>query len=86
MKQTFTALLAVIALLLIHGGLDKYQRVLDDRIAYAQWVDDACLPWHEGQRAIARVADGKLDCTLYDNVGYGRAVITVSAATMEIPE
>lgn len=86
MKTTITALLAVIALLLVHGLLDKYERLTDDRIAYARWVADSCLPHAEGQRAVARIDGGRLHCATFDNVGYGRAGITVSAATMEIPQ
>lgn len=39
MKPTLLALLVTAALLLLHGLLDRA-----DRIAYARWVRESCLP------------------------------------------
>lgn len=87
MKTTLTALLSVVALLLVHGALDKFDRLNDDRIAYARWVADSCLPVHEGDRAVARVVDGRLNCAIFSGGGYGKAApVVVSAATMEVPQ
>jgi hypothetical protein len=87
MRQTLTALLAVSALLLVHGLLDRFDRTNDDRIAYARWVRESCLPSAEGDRAIARINAGKLDCAIVSGGGYGRAApVIVSAATLELPE
>ena len=87
MRQTLTALLAVISLLLVHGLLDRFERSNDERLAYARFVHDSCLPSAEGDRAVARLADGKLDCTIYSGGGYGRtAPVVVSAATLERPQ
>jgi hypothetical protein len=87
MKPTMIALLAVSALLLLHGLIDRFERLNDDRIAYARWVRDNCLPAHQDDRAVVRLEGTKLRCTILSGVGYGKAApVVVSAATMEVPQ
>lgn len=86
MRQTLTALLAVVALLLVHGLIDRADRINDERIAYARFVYQSCLPAHEGDRAMARLTGGKIDCAIVSGGGYGKAApVVVSAATLEVP-
>jgi hypothetical protein len=82
---TLGGALALIVLILgAQGLLDRLERDTEDRIAYRQWVADACIPNH-GESAIA-VHDGKrLRCTIYSQRGYGLATEVVSASVMEAP-
>lgn len=78
------ALALVILILGTIGLLDRLERDTEDRLAYRQWVADACIPG-TGESAIA-VHDGKrLRCTIYSQRGYGLATEVVSAAVMEVP-
>lgn len=76
---------ALIALILgAQGFLDRIERDTEDRLAYRQWVADACIP-SRGESAIAINEGGKLKCTIYSQRGYGLATEVVSAAVMEVP-
>lgn len=81
-----TALGALVAMLIIgaYGLVDHIERATEDRLAYRQWVADACLP-RDGQTAIAINTDGKLRCTVYNRLGYGLATDVASSAVMEVP-
>lgn len=82
---TLLGALVLVALILIAQGLvDRIERDQEDRLAYRQWVADACTPG-DGETAIARQKDGKLHCTIYSHVGRGLVPIVVSAAVMEVP-
>lgn len=79
-----SALALVILILGAIGLLDRLERDTEDRLAYRQWVADACVPG-AGESAIA-INDGKrLRCTLYSQRGYGLATEVVSAAVMDVP-
>lgn len=87
MRQTLTALLAVAGLLMVYGLVDRAERIHDDRIAYARFVYQSCLPSHEGDRAVARLEGGKIECAIVSGGGYGKAApVVVSAATLEVPQ
>lgn len=78
------ALALVILILGSIGLLDRLERDTEDRLAYRQWVADACTP-NPGESAVA-IHDGKrLRCTIYSQRGYGLATEVVSAAVMEVP-
>lgn len=83
---TLGAAAGLVALVLgTQGLLDRIERDTEDRIAYRQWVRDACVPARARESAIA-VHDGKrLHCTVYSNYERGMAPIVVSAAVMEVP-
>jgi hypothetical protein len=78
------ALALVILILGSIGLLDRLERDTEDRLAYRQWVADACIP-SRGESAIAINEGGKLKCTIYSQRGYGLATEVVSAAVMEVP-
>lgn len=80
------ALAAVAAFLILQGLLDRQERVWAERMTYREWARRACMPTTEHQRAVARIEDGKLACTIYDNAGYGRIPVVAAAAYMEIPQ
>jgi hypothetical protein len=83
--RTLGAALALVALILgAQGLLDRIARDTEDRLAYRQWVADACTPG-TNESAVA-INDGKrIRCTIYSRVGYGLATEVVSAAVMEVP-
>lgn len=83
---TIGGALALILLILTAQGIaDAIDRHTDDRIAYRQWVEDACIP-AAGQTAWATHDGKRLHCTLYSQIGQGLAPITISAAVMEPPQ
>lgn len=83
--KTVGAALALVVLVLgAQGVLDRIERDTEDRLAYRQWVADACMPG-TGQTAIAINHGGKLQCTIYSRIGYGLATEVASAAVMEVP-
>lgn len=78
------ALALVILILGTIGLLYRLERDTEDRLAYRQWVAEACIP-NRGESAIA-IHDGKrLRCTIYSQRGYGLATEVVSASVMEAP-
>jgi hypothetical protein len=86
MKNLTISLLIVIALLLMHGLVDRFDRINDQRIAYGRWVADSCTPEAEGDRVTLRREGGRLRCTIFSGGGYGRAAPEmVSTATTEVP-
>lgn len=85
LKTLFAALALVILILGAQGFLDKLERDTEDRLAYRQWVADACTP-KSGETAVAAHDGGKLHCTIYSHTGYGLAPMVVSAAVMEVPQ
>lgn len=81
-----SALALAVLVLGAQGLLDRLERDTEDRLAYRQWVSDACVPARARESAIA-VHDGKrLHCTVYSNYERGMAPIVVSAAVMEVPQ
>lgn len=82
---TFAAALALVLLILGALGLvDRLERDTEDRLAYRDWVADACTP-APGETVIAKNDAGKLHCTIYSHAGRGLAPVVVSAAVMEVP-
>lgn len=78
------ALALVILILGAQGLVERIERDTEDRIAYRQWVADACTP-AAGESAVA-INDGRrIRCTIYSRAGYGLATEVVSAAVMEVP-
>jgi hypothetical protein len=82
---TLGGALALIVLVLgAQGFVDRMERDTEDRLAYRQWVADACTP-AAGESAVA-INDGRrIRCTIYSRAGYGLATEVVSAAVMEVP-
>ncbi|MBU0752395.1 MAG: hypothetical protein KJ787_14065 [Gammaproteobacteria bacterium] len=86
-KNFAMAVVAVCAFFALQGAFDYQERVFAERAAYRAWAADACMPTHEGDRAVARLAGGKIECRILSGGGYGRsAPVVVSAATMDVPE
>lgn len=77
--------LSLVALILgAYALVDRLERDTEDRLAYRDWVTDACTP-APGETVIAKNDAGKLHCTIYSHVGRGLAPVVVSAAVMEVP-
>jgi hypothetical protein len=93
-RLTFpTAFALVFGLLVVQGALEKFgewmterQAARQERIDYAEWINESCLPRTPGQRGIAQIEDGKLACRIYSNLEYGMAPAIVSAAVMELTQ
>lgn len=84
-KNTFAAAGGFFLLFLIFNVLDQAERTLLAWAEYQQWVADACHARQPGERAVSEIRNGKLECEIRANVGYGRAPTVVSAATLEVP-
>ena len=80
-----TAMTIIVGLLVLQGGLDRLGEYMAERDSYAQWVRDSCLPHAPNERAVARIANDKLECSIYQNLDYGGAPRVISAAVMERP-
>lgn len=78
--------LALVALIVgAHGLVDRIERDTEDRQAYRQWVQDACIPTRRGDRAIILHEGARLTCTIYSDYQRGLVPHIVSAAVMEAP-
>ena len=76
----------IFVLFLVFATLDQGEKTILAWAQYRAFVADACEPTHPGQLAISRIsADGKLNCQIQENVGYGRAPAVVSDAVLEVP-
>lgn len=84
-RNTIAGAAALVALILgAYALVDRLDRDTEDRLAYRDWVADACLP-APGETVIARHEEGKLHCTIYSRNTRGFAPVVVSAAVMEVP-
>lgn len=82
---TFAAALALVLLILGALGLvDRIERDTEDRLAYREWVADACTP-SPGEMAVAEHDGKRLHCIIYSRNVKGFAPVVVSAAVMEPP-
>lgn len=80
------AALLVVLILGAQGLSDRIERETEARIAYRQWVADACTPRRAGQTAVATHDGQRLSCTIYSRTSIGYAREVVSAAVAEVPE
>lgn len=82
---TLCGALALIVLILGAQGLaDRIEREQEARIAYRQWVADACIP-AANQTAVATHDGRKLSCTIYSrsSIGYAREVVSVAVLEVQ---
>lgn len=84
-RNTLAGAAAMVALILGALGLvDRLERDTEDRLAYRDWVADACTP-AQGETAVAENDGQRLHCTIYVRNAKGFAPVVVSAAVMEVP-
>lgn len=77
---------ALVVLILGAQGLsDRIEREEEARIAYRQWVADACTP-SAGQTAVTTHDGRVLSCTIYSRTGIGYAREVVSVAVLDVPQ
>lgn len=82
---TLAGAAALVAFILGAMGLvDRLERDTDARLAYREWVADACTP-KAGETAVAENDGQRLHCTIYVRHAKGFAPVVVSAAVMEVP-
>ena len=83
---TLGGALGLVVLILAAQGLsDRIERETDARIAYRQWVADACTP-SANQTAVATHDGQRLQCVIYSRATPGLAREVVSAAVAEVPQ
>jgi len=78
---------AVLALVIFFGAqgvVDAIDRATEERVAYRQFVADACTPG-AGQTAINKRVGGQLHCSIYERADRGFEPKLVSVAVMEPP-
>jgi hypothetical protein len=63
---------------------DYVDRSEDARIAHRAWIANVCMPG-DGQMAVARRVDGKIECVVYARYERGMAREVVSAAVAVVP-
>jgi hypothetical protein len=86
LKNFLSGFGAVFAFFLVIGLLDKVETTFTAYNEYRAWVATSCLPTRADEAAIARLGDnGKVDCTVFSNYGYGRAPSVIHAASFELP-
>lgn len=77
---------ALVVLILGAQGLsDRIEREEETRIAYRQWVTDACTP-AANQTAVTTNDGQRLSCTIYSRTSIGYAREVVSVAVLEVPQ
>lgn len=84
--RTIAGAAGLVALILGAQGLvDRLERDHEDRLAYRQWVADACTPAAPDQTAIVKRDGPRLRCSIFIRAEHGLAPQLISVAVMEVP-